>query len=111
MNTPDTIFLIDQGAEGIVWCDTPAPAPDIDPTESVQYVKNEWLKYQNEQPDVCRPCIFHIPAAGYPDYCCIGFIDETGSILDMTETDLGWTVQDIDSWTYLQQLNLREVSA
>lgn len=38
MNVPGVIYLIRLGDE-IVWCDDPAPDGDIDPAESVKYIR------------------------------------------------------------------------
>lgn len=40
MNTPDNIYLIDMGDQ-IVWSDTPAPDDEINPDESVAYVRED----------------------------------------------------------------------
>ncbi|ANN71517.1 hypothetical protein [Bordetella bronchialis] len=35
---PERIYLIETG-EGVVWCDCPSPAPDIDQDDAVEYVR------------------------------------------------------------------------
>ncbi|OZI61594.1 hypothetical protein [Bordetella genomosp. 11] len=37
--TPDRIYLIDMGADGLVWCDDPAPGTDMDADDAVEYVR------------------------------------------------------------------------
>jgi len=39
MKAPERIYLIDQGDDGIVWCDDPNPAGDVEPPESVEYMR------------------------------------------------------------------------
>ena len=40
MEAPDVIYLIDTGDE-ISWCDDPNPSGDLEPDDSVAYVKKE----------------------------------------------------------------------
>jgi len=39
MKAPERIYLIDQGDDGIVWCDDPNPAGEVEPPESVEYMR------------------------------------------------------------------------
>lgn len=40
---PETIWLIDQGPDGYVWCDEPNPAGEADPPHAVEYVRADAL--------------------------------------------------------------------
>ena len=38
MNTPDEIYLMETG-DGVLWCKDSAPGADMDPEDSVKYIR------------------------------------------------------------------------
>ena len=39
METPEIIYLIPQDVGEYVWCDDPAPGPEMDESDAVKYIR------------------------------------------------------------------------
>ena len=64
MNTPDNIWLIYQGADGVVWSDSPSPAPDIQPEDICGYIRADKVGAELSQSVMDKLQVIPLPERG-----------------------------------------------